>query len=321
MFTIVLAFIIDALSGDPDWFPHPVVQIGRLITVAEKRLYNATKPARRQIFAGILLVIFILLVTFIVSWGVVFLFTRVHTVLGILATIILLSTTFAARGLQAAAQEVLLPLKKGDLAAARQAVAMIVSRDTEQMSAGEVARATIETVAENTIDGVTAPIFYALLGGVPLAMLYKAVNTMDSMLGYKNERYLYFGRAAAILDDWANWLPARLTAPAMILAAYCLRYDAKAAFKAMRRDSRLHASPNSGFAEATTAGALNITLGGQSSYFGRISKRPLLWPEGRPPQVLDIEKATKLMRVTSVIFLACGLVVRALLVFCLNLIR
>ncbi|NLM52243.1 MAG: cobalamin biosynthesis protein CobD [Firmicutes bacterium] len=321
MLIIILAFLIDALLGDPDWLPHPVVQMGRLIIWTEKRLYAKTKSDCRQIIAGFLLVCFVLLTTFALTWGVLFLCQRVHKIFGFVVAIILLSTTFAARGLQEAAERVLVPLKAGNLPAARQAVAMIVGRDTENMSTGEVVRATIETVAENTIDGVTAPLFYALLGGVPLAMLYKAINTMDSMLGYKNERYLYFGRVAAKLDDLANWLPARLTAPAMILAAFFLRYDAKAALQAMRRDSRLHASPNSGFAEATTAGALNIVLGGASSYFGRVSERPRLWPEGCPPQVLDIEKTIKLMRATSVIFLICGLAVRALIIFCLSLNR
>lgn len=321
MLTIVLAFLLDALLGDPAWLPHPVVQIGRLISLAEKRLYQAAGSARRQIFAGFLLVLFVLLATFAATWGVLFLCTRVHGIFGFWAAVVLQATTFAARSLQEAAEKVLVPLQEGDLPAARQAVSMIVGRDTENLSQVEVVRATIETVAENTVDGVTAPLFYALLGGTPLAMLYKAVNTMDSMLGYKNERYLYFGRVAAKLDDLANWLPARFTGPVMVLAALCLRYDAKAAFKAMRRDSRLHASPNSGFAEATAAGALNIVLGGTNSYFGRMSERPLLWPEGRPPQITDIERAVKLMRLTSMLFLACGLAVRAIIVYCLNLIR
>lgn len=311
--TLLLAYLLDAVIGDPRWLPHPIIAIGRMIAAFEKRLRDISQPPSELLWRGALLVITVVGATWAAGVFAVHTANLLHPIVGRLLTVILLSTTLAAKSLSQSAAAVHRPLSAGDLPAARQAVSMIVGRDTDNMSAPEVARATVETVAENTVDGVTAPLFYALIGGLPLALAYKAVNTLDSMVGYKNDRYLYFGRAAAKLDDVANWLPARLTVPAMLLAAFILRLDVKAAWNAVRSDGRKHPSPNSGLSEALTAGALGLTLGGESCYGGRISNRPQLNNGGRLPGHVDISAASLLMRITSVIFLVAGLAVRYLL--------
>jgi adenosylcobinamide-phosphate synthase len=311
--TLLLAYLLDAVIGEPQWLPHPVIAIGRMIAAIEKRLRDISQPPAELLWRGALLVITVVGATWATAVFTVYTAELIHPVAGRLLTVILLATTLAAKSLSQSAAAVYRPLSAGDMPAARQAVSMIVGRDTDSMSASGVARATVETVAENTVDGVTAPLFYALIGGLPLALAYKAVNTLDSMVGYQNDKYLYFGRAAAKLDDAANWLPARLTVPAMLLAAAILRFDARAAWNAVRIDGKNHPSPNSGLSEALTAGALGLTLGGESCYGGRISNRHRLNSGGRLPGHKDIPAASLLMRVTSVIFLAAGLAVRYLL--------
>lgn len=316
---LLLAFLLDAAIGDPRWLPHPVVWIGRLTGVLERRLRHPDKPARVLLLRGTFLVAAVLVITYGAASLLLHLFFLFHPQAGTVLTVVLLSTTLAARCLQEAAEHVAKPLQAGRLGEARHAVGMIVGRDTGYMDAGEAARATVETVAENTVDGVTAPLFYALLGGAPLALAYKAVNTLDSMLGYKNEKFLYFGRAAARLDDAANWLPARLTVPVMLLAAALLRLDVQSAYLAVHRDGRKHPSPNSGLAEALAAGALGVRLGGENSYGGRISSRPLLWgEEGRPAAAGDIGRSVRLMRCTAVLFLIFGLTARGFILFWLG---
>jgi adenosylcobinamide-phosphate synthase len=309
-----LAYILDALFGDPSWLPHPVVMIGRLISLMEKRLLDSAAGSRILLIHGALLTAVVVLTTYLAAVLLIFAAAVIHPWAGHAMRVILLSTTLATRSLREAAMDVARPLMSGDLPGARHAVSMIVGRDTESMDAHEAARATVETVAENTVDGVTAPLFYALIGGAPLALAYKAVNTLDSMVGYNNDRYRYFGRVSARLDDVANWLPARLTVLVMLLAAYLLRFDLPAALRAVARDGQKHPSPNSGLAEALTAGALGITLGGENRYGGQASLRPQLWPEGRPPEAKDIKDAAKLMNAASVLFLVIGLPVSAALI-------
>lgn len=310
---MALAFLLDQVLGDPRWLPHPVVFFGHLIAFLERHLNNAQQSATARLARGGLLVLVLLAAVYAGTTLFLFVFSFFHPLLAGFMTVLLLSTTLATRSLADAAQAVSRPLLADNLGAARQAVSWIVGRDTAELDKTAVARATVETVAENTVDGVTAPLFYALLGGLPLAFLYKAVNTMDSMLGYKNERYLYFGRAAARLDDLANWLPARLTVPVMLLAAVLLRLDAASAWAAVRQDGTKHQSPNSGLPEALMAGALGVRLGGESRYGGRVSHRPLLWVAGRTVKTGDIQSAIRLMRLTSVLFLLAGLAVKALL--------
>jgi adenosylcobinamide-phosphate synthase len=292
-----------------------VVLIGRLTGRLEKILYRPSHSPRILFWRGTALVFIVLALTLSATVAVITAASRLHPALGQAVTVILLATTLAARSLAKAAAAVWRPLAKGDLQAARRQVSLIVGRDTENLTESGVARAAVETVAENTVDGVTAPLFYAIVGGAPLALLYKAVNTLDSMLGYKNQRYLFFGRAAARLDDFASWLPARLTVPVMLLACVLLRYNAGQARRAVKSDGKKHPSPNSGLAEALAAGALGITLGGENSYGGRISKRPLLFAEGRSACARDIPQAAALMRLSAVLFLLTGLAVRVLTLY------
>ncbi|MBT9168045.1 MAG: Cobalamin biosynthesis protein CobD [Syntrophomonadaceae bacterium] len=310
---IFLAFLLDLLIGDPRWLPHPVVCFGKLISFLEKRLYNCNHSDRSQLLKGALLVIVVLFLVYSSSIGLISIFSFIHPLAGAALTVVLLATALATRSLRQAAEDIYLPLRDGDLLQARQAVSMVVGRDSAQLDEREVSRAAVETVAENTVDGVTAPLFYALLGGAPLALLYKAINTMDSMLGYKNDRYLWFGRAAAKLDDAANWLPARLTVTVMLLAAAVLRLQVRAAWTALRRDGKKHPSPNSGLTEALVAGALDVTLGGENRYGGKICQRMHLWQEGCPPEANDVRLATALMTLTAVFFLAVGLLLQALI--------
>ncbi|MBS4007290.1 MAG: cobalamin biosynthesis protein CobD [Clostridium sp.] len=310
---IFLAFLLDGLIGDPRWLPHPVVCFGKLISLLEKWLYNANHSERSLLLKGALLVLVVLFTVYGFSFGLISIFSIIHPLAEAALTVVLLATTLATRSLWQAAEDIYFPLRNGKILEARQAVSMVVGRDTAELDEREISRAAVETVAENTVDGVTAPLFYALLGGAPLALLYKAINTMDSMLGYKNDRYLCFGRAAAKLDDAANWLPARLTVPVMLLAAAVLRLHVRTAWIALRRDGKKHPSPNSGLPEALAAGALGVTLGGENRYGGRISQRMLIWQEGRPPEANDIRQAAALMIVTSVFFLAAGLLFKDLL--------
>jgi adenosylcobinamide-phosphate synthase len=310
---IALAFLLDQLIGDPRSSLHPVVLTGHLINWLDKRLNDPGKPPAVLLLRGGLLVLLVLLVVYATAMLLLQFFSLLPSLPATLLTVVLLKSALAARALADAAEAVLRPLEEDNLACARLALSRIVGRDTEELGRTDVARATVETVAENTVDGVTAPLFYALLGGLPLALLYRAVNTMDSMLGYKNNRYQYFGTAAARLDDLANWLPARLSVPVMLLSAVLLRFDARSAWKAVRLDGRKHQSPNSGLPEALVAGALGITLGGESRYGGRVVHRPLLWSAGRVAQPADIGSAVRLMRLTSLLFLLAGLLVQALL--------
>ena len=204
-------------------------------------------------------------------------------------------------------------LKQGDLTGARQAVSRIVGRDTEALTAEEVAKAAVETVAENFSDGVAAPLFYMLLGGAPLALAYKAVNTMDSMVGYKNERYLYFGRAAAKLDDAANWVPSRLAALCWIGSAFLTGQDGRGAWRIWRRDRRRHASPNSAQTESACAGALGVQLAGPASYFGKAVDKPAIGDPGRTVEPEDIARANRMLYAAGGLALGVGLLVKGVL--------
>lgn len=295
----LLALAVDWLVGDPARLPHPVVYIGRLIALLEKRLLRE-QPAWTVRCKGIGLTLIVVSVSALVTWGIVALAGWIHPWLGFAADVWLISTTIAVKGLKQAAMRVYNPLIRGDLKEAREKVGWIVGRDTETLDAKEVSRAAVETVAENTVDAFVSPLFFALLGGAPLAMLYRAANTLDSMVGYRNEKYRYFGWASARLDDALNWLPARLTGWLMTLAAAVLpRASAANARRAVRRFARLHPSPNSGIPESAAAGALGIELGGTNRYGGVASERARMgWPR-RPLEPDDIVRTVRLLYITS----------------------
>jgi adenosylcobinamide-phosphate synthase len=305
--TILIAFCLDALVGDPRWLTHPVRIIGSVAMSVETLL---RKVLHYDLFAGLITVFIMVSITGLVTWLLLAIGHQIYPLIGDLLAIMLLYTTVAAHDLTAHSHAVHKRLIKKDIAGARQTVAMIVGRDTENLNESEVTRAAIESVAESTVDGVTAPLFYALIAGPVGAMVYKAVNTLDSMFGYKNDRYMKFGWASAKLDDVANYLPARLTAPVMCLAAGLLCLRPVNAFKVMLRDGKKHTSPNAGLAEAAMAGALGVQLGGENVYFGRPVAKPLIGKQIQKLSHIHIKQANQLMYVTSALFLFLGLLLR-----------
>ena len=256
---VLSGFLLDALFGDPAWLPHPVVLMGRCISRLEKFLRRALPPTPQgEMVGGCAVAVVLPLGTFLVTSLACRAAERVHPLLGLGLQMFWCAQALAAKGLAQESRRVYRALARNDLNAARCAVARIVGRDTENLTAEGVTKAAVETVAENAGDGVIAPLLYMLLGGAPLALTYKAINTMDSMLGYKNSKYLYFGRCAAKLDDAANWLPSRLAAALWVAAAAITGNDAKGAWQIWRRDRRNHASPNSAQTESACAGALGV---------------------------------------------------------------
>ncbi|BFT69938.1 adenosylcobinamide-phosphate synthase CbiB [Paenibacillus sp. P36] len=290
------AIVLDWFIGDPRWPTHPVILIGRWIRWMEGLLRSKSDSPASEKFKGVLLTT----TTLIVSTGSVFVLVlaarSVHEWLGYVVCTWLISTTIAIKGLKDAAYLVYNPLRKGELADARKYTGYIVGRDTEALDEEELTRAVVETVAENIVDAVISPLFYALIGGAPLAMLYRASNTLDSMVGYRNDRYRHFGWASARWDDAMNWIPARLTGLLLILVALLQPgLSAKRAAAAIRRFAHLHPSPNSGIPESAVAGALGIELGGLNVYGGVASERARLgWPL-RPRTQQDIVYAVRML--------------------------
>lgn len=306
MLDIALGYILDLLAGDPYWFPHPVRLIGSFISFMEKLLRKVAKTATAQKIAGIILTVVTVGLTYAVSY---LLLAFVHTWNAIafhVLNIVIIYTTLATRSLGGESMKIYKLLKDGDADGARHALSYIVSRDTHKLDVPHIVRATVETVAENTSDGVIAPLFYLFIGGAPLAMAYKAVNTLDSMVGYKNERYLHFGWASARLDDIANFLPARIAAVLISVAAAFFGGNFKRAFSTMLKEGSHHESPNSGYPEAAMAGALGVTLGGPSTYGGKVVKKPIL---GQPINALEptcIKQAVHIMAAASLFAFVIG---------------
>ncbi len=295
---IATAFILDLALGDPPHWPHPVRWMGRAVERLEARLRASRLSVPN---AGRLLVLILVPGTWALAAIMAALAGWIHPLLGIVVQAVMLWTCLSARSLYAAAMGVEAPLRQGDLEAARKAVSMIVGRETDRLDESAVARAAVETVAENLVDGIVAPLFFALLGGPPLAMAYKMVNTLDSMVGYRSPRYIEFGRAAAHLDDAANFIPARLSLPLIVAAARLGFRRGGQAWRIGRRDSRRHASPNSGFPEAAFAGALGVRLGGPNHYHGQLVEKPFIGEEFREVAIADIRLACHLMVLTTLL--------------------
>ena len=313
VWAVLGGFVLDALFGDPAWLPHPVVYMGKAISKLEKFLRPRLPKTPQGELLGGAIVAFCLpvgtfLLTGLVCWGA----ARLHPLLGLAVQMFWCGQALAARGLVQESTNVYRELKKPDLPGARKAVSRIVGRDTAELTAEGVTKAAVETVAENASDGVIAPLLYMLIGGAPLALTYKAINTMDSMLGYKNEKYLYFGRVPAKLDDAANYLPSRLAALLWVAAAAFTHNDAKGAWKIWRRDRRRHASPNSAQTESACAGALGVQLAGPAYYFGQYYPKLTIGDALRPIEPEDILRANRMMYVASSFALAWGCALRAL---------
>ena len=292
----ILSFLLDLLLGDPAWMPHPVVYMGKVISWSEKRLRTRFPATEKGEFrAGLLLAVCLPLLTVAVSGGAIWLLWKVHPALGFFLNVLWGWQALAMRDLRKESVNVFRKLREDTLPAAREAVGRIVGRETAQLSAGGVIKAAVETVAENFSDGVAAPMLYLLIGGAPLALGYKAANTMDSMIGYRNERYLFFGRAAAKLDDGANYIPARLSAFLLMAAAGLSGQSVKGAYRIWRRDRRNHASPNSAQTESVMAGALGVELGGPARYFGQLVNKPTIGDPLRPVEPEDILRANRML--------------------------
>lgn len=302
--TAIIAFFLDTLIGDPRSRFHPVVLIGNLISGLEKSIYHPDFTDKRKFLYGGLLVIVVLYITYALTDSIIQLASLTGNVFiyyGVQALI--LSFTISPRSLSEAGRELYGFLQEGDLENARYKVGWIVGRDTDKLTSGEVTRATVETIAENTTDGIISPLFFFVIGGVPLAVLYRAANTMDSMLGYKNEKYLYFGRVAARVDDILNYIPARITGILFVISALLLGYNWRNSWNMLMRDASKHPSPNGGWAEASVAGALNIRLGGYNSYFGVLHFREYM---GEPIEELEsthIMKCIRMMYTATILFL------------------
>ncbi len=301
---IVLALLLDIFFGDPRWLPHPVKGIGWLALSLETPL--------RKVFslrlAGIIAVLLVVLISTWLAWGVCAFAAALHPLLGDVASILLLYSCFAMRDLRYHALNVYRPLLAGNLSQAREQIAMLVGRDTETLDEKGMTRAAVESVAENTVDGVTAPLMFAFLAGVPGAIFYKAINTLDSTFGYKNKRYLQFGWAAARLDDLINFFPARITGLLVPLAARLTGVNGSGAWQIFVRDRHNHPSPNGGQTEAAFAGALGVRLGGINSYGGEVSIRPFMGDDKQPLHAIHIKQAVGLMVVVSLVVVVSGIV-------------
>jgi adenosylcobinamide-phosphate synthase len=309
-YQIICALALDFIAGDPRWFPHPVKWIGRFACALETPL---KKLFSNHYLAGVAAVLMVLMAVTLCAYGLIFIAGLIHPVVADIVSIILLYTTFAAKDLSKHSLDVYRELKAGNLPDARKKVSLLVGRDTEQLDEPNVIRATVESVAENTVDGVTAPLFFAVLAGPLGAILYKAINTLDSTFGYKNERYREFGWASARLDDVANFVPARLTALVIPVAAALMGRNPLNSVRILIRDRHRHPSPNSGLAEAAFAGALGVQLGGLNYYFGQPSARPTMGDPVREMTRNDILKVNGMMIVTLLLSAAFFLGVRLML--------
>ena len=308
--SLVCGFALDALLGDPYRMPHVIRLVGKLIEASEhglRRAFPSTPSGERA--AGKALVLLVGGLSCAGSAGLVRLASNLHPAAGFAARTILCYQLVAAKQLRVEALKVRDALARDGVEAAREAVSMIVGRDTQNLDEAGVVRAAVETVAENASDGVVAPLLFMAVGGAPAGMLYKAVNTMDSMVGYKNERYLHFGRTAAKTDDILNWIPARVTGVLMCAVAPLAGLSGKGAWRIFLRDRRKHASPNAAHPEAACAGALGVQLAGPTSYFGVMHNKPTIGDDLRPIEVADIDRATRLLACTSVtaLVLAVGM--------------
>ena len=307
-------FLLDLWLGDPSWMPHPVIYMGKLISRSEAFLRaRLPKTPSGELIGGAMVAVFLPVFTLALTGSVCLLAYWLHPVLGLVTQTIWCWQALAMKGLAQESGKVQAQLELHDLPAARTAVSRIVGRDTQALDEIGVTKAAVETVAENFSDGVAAPMLYMFLGGAPLALCYKSINTMDSMLGYKNDKYLYFGRCAAKLDDLANYLPARIAALFWIAAAFLTGHDGRGAFRIWRRDNRCHASPNSAQTESACAGSLGIQLAGPAFYFGQRYEKPTIGDPNRSPEPADIGRANRMLYAAGTLLLIFCALIRGLI--------
>ncbi len=308
-YSIIIGFIIDFFVGDPHSIPHPVVAIGELISFLDKKL-RIGGGDKRDILRGTWTVLIAAIVSTAVPALILFIMWNIHPIAYLAVSSLMCAQIVAARELVRECSRVEKALEKNDIEAARKAVSYVVGRDTQALDKEGICRAAVETIAENGSDGVIAPLFWMFLFGAPGGFFYKAVNTMDSMLGYKNEKYLYFGRAAAKTDDVVNFIPSRISAFLMIASCPFCHLDVKEAFRIFRRDRFKHTSPNAAQTESVFAGALNIRLNGPAFYGGILHEKEYLGDDTRPIETADIKRAGYLMYTASSIMLILGVLLR-----------
>lgn len=313
MTAFIIGYLLDLIFGDPQGFPHPIRLIGKLIHEVESYLRRKCRNGNDERKAGITLWIVVVTVSFLVPLIILLFLYGLNPILGIIAEAVMIYFILAAKSLKVESMKVYTSLQNNNIIEARKNLSYIVGRDTENLNAPDVARAAIETVAENTSDGVIAPMLFILLGGAPLGFMYKAINTLDSMVGYKNEKYINMGRFSAIADDVANYIPSRISAYLMILASVILKMDYKHAYKIYKRDRYNHSSPNSAQTEAVCAGSLNVMLGGDNFYGGKLVHKPTIGDDIKEIETEDIKRANDLMYVTSSLCLVLGGTISAIL--------
>jgi adenosylcobinamide-phosphate synthase len=309
MIALIIGYILDLIIGDPQGFFHPIRLIGNLISYVEGILRLKCKGKKNEKKAGAILWFIVVFTSFIVPYVIIYLAAAINGILAVIIEIIMCYYILATKSLKDESMKVYSSLKNNNLYEAKINLSYIVGRDVERLNESSIAKAAVETVAENTSDGVIAPMLFIMLGGAPLGFMYKAINTLDSMVGYKNEKYINMGRFSAIADDVANYVPARLSAYVMIAAAFILKFDYKSAYKIYNRDKYNHKSPNSAHTESVCAGALNIMLGGDNYYGGVLVLKPTIGDNKRDVEAEDIVRANKLMYATSVICLIIGVLI------------
>lgn len=313
---VLLGFLLDLVIGDPYSLPHPIRLIGNFISQSEKLIRKVLdKNPKNLLFGGFILVLVVTTLSTVIPLVLLALLYHFVPLFGLLAESIMCYYILAMKCLKTESMKVYTALDKGDVEGARYAVSMIVGRDTKNLDQEGITKAAVETVAENTSDGEIAPLFYLAIGGPVLGFFYKGVNTMDSMVGYKNEAYYYFGRCAAKLDDVLNYIPSRLGAIFMILVSPLLHLDGRGAFKIFKRDRRNHKSPNSAQTEAACAGALGIKLGGDAYYFGELHHKPTIGDGKSPIEAKHIVRANQLMYGASILALVVFLGIRILVTY------
>ena len=306
-FALIGAYVLDLVLGDPQWFPHPVRLMGRVIIWLENSFRRLGDSPRWLRASGIFMVLIVCGLTFSVIYFLIHWAGILFWAAGFACLIIFSYATLATRDLHVQTRRVLQALEAGDLACARKELSFLVGRDTAHLDKPEILRALVETIAENISDGVIAPLFYLGLGGPPWAMTYKAINTLDSMVGYKNERYRNIGWASAKLDDAANFIPARLSGFIIVLSALLLRRPWRDALRILWRDRRKHESPNSAWPEAATAGTLGIQLGGLNYYFGQPNEKPFIGDRKKPLNLMDVREVWKILYLSSFCMLLLSL--------------
>lgn len=296
--SIYIGYVADLIVGDPYSFPHPIRFIGKLINFTQGIIRKVFKSDKQLKFGGFILWFITVGITYLITYSIVKLFSF-NGLLSVVVNGFIIYTTLATKCLKDEALKIYNVLKTGDIEKSRTQLSYIVGRDTTTLSESEIIRATVETVAENTVDGIIAPMFYAFIGGAPLAMVYKAINTLDSTVGYKNEKYKDIGFASAKIDDVANYIPARISVVLMTIGSFFLRYNYRNCFKISIRDRKNHKSPNCAFSEGAVSGALGIQLGGTNVYFGEKVYKPTIGDKLRVIDKEDIIKTNKIMYASS----------------------